>query len=328
MDYESRTEEDLLKALETAGRTPPLKLIRACLERQESLTPGLLAMFEESLNDAWEDDDDPRWFRLVHAGMLLLAYREPAALPIFEKLYTGPDDDLDMLEWFETDLSYYGATAVPTLLRIASLDSGEEYHYGRSLACDTLSDIGALHPETRTAISAGLRALLPKLRADGTVDVPPDEFVQTWTNIAIALGELQDEESRPLIEAMFEQDLMDEGFIGREGYEAFFDAPSPRENVNYQPFDILEMYEGLHHDKKYEESHTMRQGLLRDQGFLPPLPEGQPFSNRLNDWANDKLLGRSPDAPKKLKVGRNDPCPCGSGLKYKKCHGKPGSPPL
>jgi len=22
------------------------------------------------------------------------------------------------------------------------------------------------------------------------------------------------------------------------------------------------------------------------------------------------------------KVGRNDPCPCGSGSKYKKCHGK------
>jgi len=25
-----------------------------------------------------------------------------------------------------------------------------------------------------------------------------------------------------------------------------------------------------------------------------------------------------------IKVGRNDPCPCGSGLKYKKCHGKLG----
>jgi preprotein translocase subunit SecA len=22
------------------------------------------------------------------------------------------------------------------------------------------------------------------------------------------------------------------------------------------------------------------------------------------------------------KVGRNDPCPCGSGKKYKNCHGK------
>ena len=27
--------------------------------------------------------------------------------------------------------------------------------------------------------------------------------------------------------------------------------------------------------------------------------------------------------PKKKKIGPNDPCPCGSGLKYKKCHGKP-----
>ncbi len=28
---------------------------------------------------------------------------------------------------------------------------------------------------------------------------------------------------------------------------------------------------------------------------------------------------------KSQKVGRNDPCPCGSGKKYKKCHlGKPG----
>jgi preprotein translocase subunit SecA len=24
------------------------------------------------------------------------------------------------------------------------------------------------------------------------------------------------------------------------------------------------------------------------------------------------------------KVGRNDPCPCGSGKKYKQCHGKTG----
>jgi preprotein translocase subunit SecA len=27
------------------------------------------------------------------------------------------------------------------------------------------------------------------------------------------------------------------------------------------------------------------------------------------------------------KVGRNDPCPCGSGKKYKKCHGAPAPPP-
>ncbi|MBR5806642.1 MAG: preprotein translocase subunit SecA [Oscillospiraceae bacterium] len=28
------------------------------------------------------------------------------------------------------------------------------------------------------------------------------------------------------------------------------------------------------------------------------------------------------------KIGRNDPCPCGSGKKYKQCHGRPGADPL
>jgi preprotein translocase subunit SecA len=31
---------------------------------------------------------------------------------------------------------------------------------------------------------------------------------------------------------------------------------------------------------------------------------------------------------RKEKIGRNDPCPCGSGKKYKKCHGAPGATPL
>ncbi len=31
---------------------------------------------------------------------------------------------------------------------------------------------------------------------------------------------------------------------------------------------------------------------------------------------------------KGAKIGRNQACPCGSGKKYKHCHGKPGAEPL
>jgi preprotein translocase subunit SecA len=31
------------------------------------------------------------------------------------------------------------------------------------------------------------------------------------------------------------------------------------------------------------------------------------------------------DEPATAKVGRNDPCPCGSGKKYKQCHGAPNA---
>ena len=49
---------------------------------------------------------------------------------------------------------------------------------------------------------------------------------------------------------------------------------------------------------------------------VPRLPEPQPMTtNRAEE-------GRpQPVAP---KVGRNDPCPCGSGKKYKNCHGAKG----
>jgi uncharacterized protein YecA (UPF0149 family) len=33
------------------------------------------------------------------------------------------------------------------------------------------------------------------------------------------------------------------------------------------------------------------------------------------------VQSNSPSLENKNKIGRNDPCPCGSGKKYKKCHG-------
>ena len=34
------------------------------------------------------------------------------------------------------------------------------------------------------------------------------------------------------------------------------------------------------------------------------------------------LATHIPTVREGAKVGRNDPCPCGSGRKYKQCHGK------
>ena len=40
-----------------------------------------------------------------------------------------------------------------------------------------------------------------------------------------------------------------------------------------------------------------------------------PAKNMQSKKSNDTIVN-------KKKVGRNEPCPCGSGKKYKKCHGK------
>ena len=39
-------------------------------------------------------------------------------------------------------------------------------------------------------------------------------------------------------------------------------------------------------------------------------------------FADGELVGETPTVREEPKIGRNDPCPCGSGKKYKKCCGK------
>jgi len=42
-----------------------------------------------------------------------------------------------------------------------------------------------------------------------------------------------------------------------------------------------------------------------------------------SQWARkENVVSGKPFGVTQGKVGRNDPCPCGSGKKYKKCHGK------
>jgi preprotein translocase subunit SecA len=64
-------------------------------------------------------------------------------------------------------------------------------------------------------------------------------------------------------------------------------------------------------------------------GLIPPggaepgsIPKTKPATNpRMNTQAPpyEGALTKGNFAKSKKKIGRNDPCPCGSGLKYKKC---------
>ena len=72
--------------------------------------------------------------------------------------------------------------------------------------------------------------------------------------------------------------------------------------------------------------------VIGENGAAPP-PMARPLPSQLRESgpAEDLESGiggaatvtaARPQAVR--KVGRNDVCPCGSGLKYKRCHGKNG----
>jgi preprotein translocase subunit SecA len=61
-------------------------------------------------------------------------------------------------------------------------------------------------------------------------------------------------------------------------------------------------------------------------GFAPMTTAQQQTRRGLDAAANRGSAGAAAPIQRNVpKVGRNDDCPCGSGQKYKKCHGKGAS---
>ena len=323
-DYKTLSADQLLDTLEQAGRTPDLDLIHACLERREELTPGLLKMLAEDGDDDW-DLDDPRWFGEIHAGLLLVAFREPAALPIFADVFRDRERDT-LLEWFSIELGAYGPAATQMLIDLLNDDSA--YWYPRAAAMEMLAQIAWRHPSERERILESLRALLPPLEEDGTLALPPDaDSEEIWTWAASTLTDLRDTVSQPQIVALYERDLIDKGIMGSlKEYLAEFklDASPPRSAS--REYDVLETYESLHRQaakdaeqqaRAEEEAERRARAAERVRASQPTPPPSEPQSTAYTQPATVE-----PFVHTQPKIGRNAPCPCGSGRKYKHCCGK------
>jgi preprotein translocase subunit SecA len=69
------------------------------------------------------------------------------------------------------------------------------------------------------------------------------------------------------------------------------------------------LLDGIHHDVIYTIFHV----VPRTEPVQRPQ---QTFTNHEDDNGTARRTRTA------AKVGRNEPCPCGSGRKYKKCHGR------
>ena len=78
--------------------------------------------------------------------------------------------------------------------------------------------------------------------------------------------------------------------------------------------DGVDMYEAMLENIDRDVTHILVKAEVKQN-----LERKEAVKNKV---ANDSDTTATTTVNKGKKIGRNDPCPCGSGKKYKQCHGK------
>jgi preprotein translocase subunit SecA len=112
--------------------------------------------------------------------------------------------------------------------------------------------------------------------------------------------------------------------IGFRGYA----QRDPLQEYKQEAFELFQALLG--NLRQAVTSQLMRVEIRREEPRQQPAPpQGTPHhidaATGEDEFANDAAAGRDPgEAEGWGKVARNEPCPCGSGKKYKHCHGRFG----
>ena len=116
---------------------------------------------------------------------------------------------------------------------------------------------------------------------------------------------------------LLNMDHLKEG-IGLRGYG----QKNPLQEYQKEGYDMFEeMGHRIEEDvvQKLFTVELARESVAREVELQQPRPQRMVLSH------GEEPLAARPGGPARRggqKVGRNDPCPCGSGKKYKRCHGK------
>ncbi len=174
--------------------------------------------------------------------------------------------------------------------------------YNKAVVGENLAKVISFQPEKRTYYIQQYRELLQHC-----IKYAEDEDLIDTEFLGFVISDITDlgfHELLPEIKQLFELEIV--GFWICGHYKDIAnDIKKPRNfNLEFTNKDIYARYDEL---KKYEQEND------------------EDWDDELEEVYDEELLNRflendfQQPIEKPAKIGRNDPCPCGSGKKYKKC---------
>lgn len=298
-DLAALDEQALIARLREHGDRVPRNLIDACAYRGDTLVQILGDLLDDP--HFWDDiASDGEWWLRLHTAMILgLIPGEHAGRRLIDLMRRLDEaDDSNTQDWL--------AGKWPALFANKPTTLSEALH---ALVEDRSRDGYIRINAAETCIALAMR--ISEAALDATLDwaaglITPaqgDRYMQ------LSLGNLLLDFPRAR-----HRDLLDDLAASQTGFGIYFDADNVKQaferghdKPDWERFkDLWAFY--------HPEAIAARQQRWADEALH------QTEHDYFDDEAIDPVW-HEPYVRQEPKIGRNDPCPCGSGKKYKKCCG-------
>ena len=290
--------KELISKIERNNGIFPQKEIEQLIENRDHVIPELLAMLENTRDNIDDVIEDDTYFAHMYATYLLAQFREFRAYKIIFEILCNPEDKVESIYGdsitgdMDRILASVSCNDISLITKLIEDDSLNEYV--RGAAVSSLLILVAQKERTREEIISYFRSLFEgKLKR---------EYSQVWNSLVSCASRLYPEELMSEIKKVFEEGLIDEFYIGFENIQ---------KRLKIGKEVVLKKLEK-------EKSYTFIEDTICELKNWACFESVHKERLAKNNYGTEKFV---PNSVYKPKIGRNDPCPCRSGKKYKKCCG-------
>jgi len=293
------TPSEIMRDLARDDIFPKAAMIAAGADR-ETMVPIFVDLVNDLGVQQIPDMKDDEVIALIPIFHMLGEWSDPRAYRPLIHLLRRPTPILDYLlgdaiteTSFRVTASAFDGDLQPLIEAIEDPNADE---FARGSLMSALVLITQLHPKQRASIENYFRAFCSRCP-----EFPP-EVLTSWVD---AIADLGLEDMSEDVRSVFDKKLIPEDYCNfghfLEDLQATRDAGGMPENRRYRKSLIADAVTEL------SKWHCYSEEFLADQ-------KTRKVSNdiRVAPWTETFMHP-------KTKVGRNDPCPCGSGKKFKKC---------
>ncbi len=294
----SEKARELVERMAAAGEWPEPELFEQIAAEGEEAVEPLLEVVRRPA-EGW-----PAEAPLYHAICLLAMIRSPKAVPDLVGLFLRYDNE--NLEPLPQALEGTGRAAVEPLLEVMRKE--DLRWYPRAVASTAAAAASEGDPALRGRVLATLREVLADSLAH--LDDLTSDQAELVSFVMGDLAEMADPKARDLVNAALEA-----------GFTDIYDREYIEEVYRRGGLPPLKKTDQLKFLRESHEAHQRREREMAEAAARPrpaPPPALPPRAQETPSVAEPRRP--SPFLRDERKVGRNDPCWCGSGKKYKKCH--------